>query len=476
MKLFSALKAPFLHNGKVDKLLLAIFLVVNLLVFIDSLLHNPEMGYDAEDHLTYIQILPYRFPNAEDTREFFSPPLPYILPSLVDKACLSLSQDRTAPTTIDDCRKAAGKFDQFINLFFSIGITLLFIKIAETVRPDNRFLKISALALLGVMTVYYKTFSQVRGEPYVAFFTIWAIYLIARIIIQRDGVTWKNGLGLGLILGLLGLSRQWGFMLFPAVLALVALVWIFDTKNGWRFTKAIGTSFIIAFLVCGWFYLRLYYKNGTFFPFNRSPSGFSINNQPITFFRNTGIKDWLIFKTPTRPTFENQFFPTFYSDMWGDYWGYFVFIRDKSYMAVNGIGNQEQINPYLGRVNAVSVFPSLIYLGGVLIGVYSIIRLFKNRVEERSRNFFYVFLLIFEVVAFSLFMYFLISYPNLTKGDTIKPTYMIHALIVLPLLGAEFLERVREIKYQVYVICMVLLGLVFLYNLPAMITRYRMFF
>ena len=483
MKLSSTLKAPFLHNGKVDKILLAIFLVINLLVLINSILHNPEMGYDAEDHLAYIQVMPYRFPNDQDTREFFSPPLPYILPSFVDKACLSLSQDRTAPKTIDDCRKVAGKFDQFINLAMSIGITFLFIKIAETVRPGNRFLKISSLALLGVMTVYYKTFSQVRGEPYVAFFTVWAIYLIAKLINHREQATWKDGLGLGLVLGLLGLSRQWGFMLFPAIIGLVALLWIFDTRHGWRFTKAIGTSFMIAFLVCGWFYLRLYIKYGTFLAFNRSTSEFSLSNQPFTFFRNTGLKDGLLFKVPTRSTegplhknFENQFIPTFYSEMWGDYWGYFVFIRDKSYLAVNGVGNQEQITPYLGRVNAVAVYPSLIFLGGVLIGAYSIVKLFRKRPEESSRNLFYAFLFLFEILSFLIYFFFLLSYPDYIKGSTIKATYMIHALMVLPLLGAEFLEKVRAIKYQGYGICMVLLGLVFLHNLPAMITRYRIFF
>jgi len=52
---------------------------------------------------------------------------------------------------------------------------------------------------------------------------------------------------------------------------------------------------------------------------------------------------------------------------------------------------------------------------------------------------------------------------------------MLHALIVLPLLGAEFLERVRQRKQRLYYGCMVVLGLVFLHNLPAMITRYRMF-
>jgi hypothetical protein len=86
MKLASSFRDLFLHNGKIDIILLAIFLVINLLVLTNSILQNPEMGYDAEDHLAYIQVLPFRLPNDQDTREFFSPPLPYFLPSFVNKA------------------------------------------------------------------------------------------------------------------------------------------------------------------------------------------------------------------------------------------------------------------------------------------------------------------------------------------------------------------------------------------------------
>lgn len=476
MNLASALKTPFQNNGKTDRLLLAVFLVINLLVLVNNTLHNPEMGYDAEDHLNYMRTLPYRLPTQQDTAEFFSPPLPYFVPSLADKACHAILGDWDSPTSIDDCRKVAGKTAQAINFIFSIGITLLFIQIAETLRPGSRTLKIASLALLGVMTVYYKSFAQARGEPYVAFFTVWAIYLVLRLIQNRDRLIWKDGLFLGLILGLLGLSRQWGFMLFPAVIALVPLAWIADRKLDWRLSKVFATGMVVAFLVSGWFYIYLYLNYGTFTAFNRNTKGFSFSNQPDSFYRTTGLKNLALFKTPTRNTFNNTFIPIFYSEVWGDYWGYFVFIRDKSYLAVNGVGNQAQITPYLGRVNAVSVYPTLIMLGGVLVGAWSLFKLLRSKPEDRTRNLFYAFLFTFLASAFVLYMYFLISYPNLLKGDTIKATYMLHALVILPLLGGELLERIQSYKRLAYSAAMLLLALVFLHNLPAMITRYRMFF
>jgi hypothetical protein len=51
---------------------------------------------------------------------------------------------------------------------------------------------------------------------------------------------------------------------------------------------------------------------------------------------------------------------------------------------------------------------------------------------------------------------------------------VLHALVALPLLGADFLEWVRARLPAAYVASFVALGLVWLHNLSAMITRYRL--
>jgi hypothetical protein len=184
----------------------------------------------------------------------------------------------------------------------------------------------------------------------------------------------------------------------------------------------------------------------------------------------------LLFKSPVRGTFDNQLFPIFYADTWGDYWGHFVFIQDRSYLGKLGYGNRAQIAPYLGRVDAVSLYPSLIFFAGMVVGGVSLSGFFRGEGQEKSRSLFNVFLFLFVIVSFLLFFYFLIIYPFLDQGDTIKAAYLLHALVVLPLLGAEFLERLRRRYPAGYLACMALLGLVFLHNLPAMITRYRVFY
>ena len=112
------------------------------------------------------------------------------------------------------CRTYDGKFAQGINVLLSIGTTLLLLMIAEQIKPGNRFFKISALSMLALLTVYYKTFSQVRGEPYVVFFIALSIYLINEIL-KTTSFSYKLIIATGISLGLLVLSRQWGFFISP---------------------------------------------------------------------------------------------------------------------------------------------------------------------------------------------------------------------------------------------------------------------
>jgi hypothetical protein len=50
---------------------------------------------------------------------------------------------------------------------------------------------------------------------------------------------------------------------------------------------------------------------------------------------------------------------------------------------------------------------------------------------------------------------------------------MIQIFMALPFLGANFLEILRTKRYQLYMIGMTLVALVFLHNVPAFVTRYR---
>ena len=74
-------------SSKFDILLITNFFLVLFILLINSFLYFHELGYDAGAHRWYIEVLPFNLPTNLDTREFFSPPLAYIFPSILDSVC-----------------------------------------------------------------------------------------------------------------------------------------------------------------------------------------------------------------------------------------------------------------------------------------------------------------------------------------------------------------------------------------------------
>ena len=446
---------------------LLIVLVINCIVLTNTVLHHPKIGYDVAGNLNYVQVLAKRLPTPQDTWEFFSPPLPYLIPSFFDKVCLHSSHIFGRQPKLADCRGYDGKLAQFLNFLMSIGITVTLWKIAGLLKPGSESLKISMLAMLGILTVYYKTFSQARGEPYVAFFFCLVMYLVLSFLQNLDALSWKDGLKLGIALGLLILSRQWGFFVFPALAFLAGLIYLKKTAAGWRFVKILFLSGLVAFVVGGWFYLHLYFTYGSFTTFNRVSPGFSLSNKPPEFYFGTGLKNLVLFKKPVRSYLGKTFWPIFYSDIWGDYWCYFTCVNNVT--APGMTLNRNQIAPYLGRVNLVSIFPTLLLLASTALAAVQFVKVL-GRKENNPENNFLAFLFVVFLVAWAGFVIFLINYP--AGKTTNKATYMIMIFMIMPVFAGLLLEKLRAVKPVYYRVCMLGLTLVFAHNLPAMITHF----
>ena len=87
-------------------------------------------------------------------------------------------------------------------------------------------------------------------------------------------------------------------------------------------------------------------------------SKFSFSNQELSFYIPNLTHLEYLFSKPIRPHLDNQFLSILYSDLWGDYWGYFTFTSQHL-----DIGrNQLLIGDYLARVNLASLFTSLILI------------------------------------------------------------------------------------------------------------------
>jgi 4-amino-4-deoxy-L-arabinose transferase-like glycosyltransferase len=364
---------PFVNllriGDRFDIGLVFLFILLNGIVFANAFLHDPTIGYDADGHLAYIQSFSrFHLVTPQDTKEFFSPPLPYVIPSLA----IALTGVKLF---------WAAKLAQFMNGFLSIGLSIFLIKICQLISVRSS-LKREALIFLGILPGYYKTFAFVRGEPYVVFFAVAILYYLLLITINKQ-FTYKNALTLGVIMGLCALSRQWGILMFPAVFLILGFQWIRYPPLRSAILKTIGLCVLLLAVVSGWFYVSLYARYGSVTAFNWEYNArFSFKNQPLEFY--VGLSPKLLFTNPVRPNFSDQFVPILYSELWGDYWGYFTIygINTEKAKFVDGSSiskffsegriphwlktNYTTIGTYLGHVNLVSIFPSILAIAAVI--------------------------------------------------------------------------------------------------------------
>jgi hypothetical protein len=381
----------------------------------------------------------------------------------------------------------AAKLAQFLNVVLSTGLTWYLLKAVALLGPPVS-LRLGALAFLGILPVYYKSFAFVRGEPFVACFTIAILYYLTLMILQKR-FTSRNALLLGLLMGLSALSRQWSLLLLPSIFLLLAYSWFRLRPARPEIARVTGLSFIVTTLVAGWFYLYLRLDQGTFTPFNREAADrFSFGNQPPEFY--SGLGSGLLFKVPVRPNFTNEFIPTMYSEVWGDYWGYFsVYAIDtRTATHLNGRDltdllaagprpiwletNYDTISGYLGRVNLVSLLPSalaLVSIGGVTAATLSK----RSRLGmDSDRRSIFGFLLLAIGTTLAGYAWFLIMYPRLDKGDTVKATYLLHLFPLLAVTAGATLHRVEQRSPRLYRLLLGMLGLVCLHNLGAMVSHH----
>ena len=206
----------FRAEGRIQPVLVVVFCLINGVVFLNAVLHPPTIGYDAHDHLRYVTTLAEgRLVTPADSAEFFSPPLPYLFPAALM---------RVASLSIEQAAKAA----QLLNVLVSIGLTLFLLRICELIDPGKSPLKLGTLSFRRASCLLQDICFRARRA-------------ICRLLRSLGGILRStNGCaapsyavarhGAWVALGLAGLSRQWGLLLFPAMAVWAGIVLI-KTNN-----------------------------------------------------------------------------------------------------------------------------------------------------------------------------------------------------------------------------------------------------
>ena len=450
--------------NKFESLTFGIVSISILYVLIYNLLHyDPIQGYDGDAHHAYVQnflnlYTPGRLnqPSSNLTYEFFSPPFPYLFPAFVNEICKSYFSFENIYET---CQRIYG----FVNIIFQSLMYLLllyiYMKIVKLFRGTDKKIYLSVLLVLGLFTANYRTIGMIRAETYILLLNSFLLYRFLLLLKKSFTYSKLDIVYFGFTIGLLALSRQWAFLLFPAYFLLYFFI---KKEHKFKYFKFLTYTFFIGFLISSWFYINLYIEYGSFTKFNQEPIPFSLKNQPLSFYLPIGNEVSMVFTKPIRPYFQNQFLPILYSDLWGDYWGYFTFTSRNLEIG----RNQLIIGDYLARVNMVSLIPTLLLFSGLRHSFKYI----KN-VDRSFIKYFNLYLSIAVFISLFGYLWFLISFPQ-PGGDTNKATYIIHLFHLLGLMAVFRLEDLKQKNYRSYFSIMLILFFVFLHNLSAMMSHF----
>ena len=100
-----------------------------LYILIYNIFHySPILGYDGEAHFNYVNYLSrylpreIKLPTIDDTREFFSPPLGYLIPSLAQVVCRNVI---SSSNFLLECQPIYGKATQIFQSLMYIATILI---------------------------------------------------------------------------------------------------------------------------------------------------------------------------------------------------------------------------------------------------------------------------------------------------------------------------------------------------------------
>ncbi len=421
------------------------------------LYYDPIEGYDAEAHYNYLyymsMFLPYEIaiPTSEFSREFFNPPIPYLFPAFIQVICRNII---VSDNYINDCQQILGTSTQIFQSILYLLTIFFYLLSFKILKRKKYLLNINVILIISLFAVNYRTISMIRGEIYILFFNSILMYKLLKISHNKFEFKLIDILTAGSLIGCMALSRQWAFLL---ILSYIFIIFFLENNFKIRYLKYISLSIFVGFLISSWFYFSLFFQYGSFTSFNKSPLPFNFNNQNLDFYIPISREFFMIFQKPIRPYFSNQFIPILYSDLWGDYWGHFVF-TSRSLLSGR---NQMIIGSYLARVNLVSLIPTALML-------YSLLKL-KGL---KGSKFFHKYLRYGILFSFFGYLWFLIKYPELPTGDTIKATYMIQMFHLIGLVLASYLEDLKSRDYKSYFSLVLVLIFIYIHNFSSYLSHF----
>jgi hypothetical protein len=395
----AAFRGQSLRTLSPERLTLAFVALGGAIVLWNAASYPSGAGYDAPSHREYADFLiqHMRLPFRNETPEYYSPPLYYIVAGAVTWI------GRQAG--LADPHKLA----QLLNVPATVGTLLLVAALARLLWPERRWIAPAAVGYVALSPVYTRTASMFNPEPIDLFVSMVCLYLAARMLVRRR-YSWPAAAALGIALGCGEMVRQ--FSLWTLAVVVLAFAVAFWARAAER--RSIVACLAVALAACvvialPWYaYRTIHYGNPVF---DRPQSSKPLwDRRPLGFYVDTGLPD--MFTQPYRPHMVNRAWPETYADMWGDWYG--VFAWSKAAHPTPSLSR----NAWLVVQNIVGLVPTALAVAGWLA-------LLIGSLRRRDAPRLLVGLL--PLAGLAGYLYFTVSFPTV-DGDVLKPTYMLTTL------------------------------------------------
>jgi hypothetical protein len=384
--------------------------------------YPPGMGYDAAANIEYADGLVPGGDLPHGTGSYYTPPGYYAVAGTATwiAAKLGVGEPHRAGTGI--------------NVLFLLGTVLLVRLIALELWPGREPAALTAAAFVALLPVTVKAEAMFHAETMSLFLVALALWLALRTFAHP-----KYALALGVTLGAAQLVRA--FALWTVAAVAIALL-----AGGRRRELAIVVA-LAALIPAPWYIHQRLEYGGSVFP--RDPPAAAAakpiyERRPWRFYVDPGMPD--VLTNPYRPHFLNRALPTTYSELWGDYFGIWVW---------KGRGApSDSDRAQLQLQSALGILPT----GLAIVGWLGFLRATRRRPARLA-------VALLPALGILGYLYFTVSYPT-ADGDVLKATYM---LTTTPAWAIGFAYAVDRLKGWRRIAIPVLLAALALAQLPFLV-------
>jgi hypothetical protein len=383
---------------------------------------NHERGYDGVEHIAYARDLAFHghIPGKESRGEYYSPPLFYAIAGGLTRLAPHLG--------VSPWEKLAQGFNAAVLVLSALLVLVL----ARLLWPGRRTLHVAALGFFCFVPVTSRTAAMFHPEPLDLLLSLAGLTLAARILRNRS-FGWKPAVLLGVTLGAAQLARTFGLYAYASVAIVFCLAAVARYAPRRQLLVSLAVTTVATLAVAGPWYARqaILYTNPVFD--QPTPDKPVWERQPLSFYVDPGLPD--VLTTPMRPSYKNRLWPQTYSELWGDYYGIFMW---------NSAVTPTPPRSTLWELRAQAVV-GLLPTALSLLGIAFLLRRGLRR-SALARDPAPLLVAVLPLLGFLGYLYFTVSYP-VADGDTLKATYMLTTApawaLAFGLAGDGVLRRLR---------------------------------